>query len=99
MMIINDDYKANDALFPDHAFPVGSTAQHITAATTASRKNATTAANDAVNDTRNLINGISLKNKASFINCISKINGTLIDNAEHLDVARFRCCNAYIQFA
>ena len=27
-----------------------------------------------------------LKNNAPFINCISKINNTLIDNAEHLDI-------------
>ena len=29
---------------------------------------------------------IAFKNNAPFINCISKINGTKIDNAEDLDV-------------
>ena len=31
--------------------------------------------------------GISFRKNAPFINCISKINGTLIDNAEDLEVA------------
>ena len=31
--------------------------------------------------------GISFRSNAPFINCISKINRTLIDNAEDLDVA------------
>ena len=30
---------------------------------------------------------LAFKNNASFIGCISKINNTLIDNAEDLDVA------------
>ena len=30
---------------------------------------------------------VSFKNNAPFINCISKINGVRIDNAEDLDVA------------
>ena len=30
---------------------------------------------------------LAFKNNAPFINCISKINGTQIDNAEDLDVA------------
>ena len=30
---------------------------------------------------------VAFKNNAPFINCISKINGTLIDNAEDLDAA------------
>ena len=38
---------------------------------------------------RNLI----LWNNALFINCISKTNNALTDNAEDLDV-----CNAYVQF-
>ena len=30
---------------------------------------------------------VAFKNKAPFINCLSKINGIKIDNAEDLDVA------------
>ena len=30
---------------------------------------------------------VAFKNNASFINCISEINGVQIDNAEDLDVA------------
>ena len=29
---------------------------------------------------------VAFKNNAPFINCISKVNGVKIDNAEHLDV-------------
>ena len=32
-------------------------------------------------------NNAPFRNNASFLNCISKINGTLIDNAEGLDIA------------
>ena len=39
--------------------------------------------NDANKGNRNL----AFKNNAPFINCISKINGAKIDNAEDLDVA------------
>ena len=80
-----DDYGANDfpdALFPDEFFPPESTA-----ARNAAKTAAVNAANNVANDARNLIKGISFKNNAPFINCISKINGTLIDNAEDLDVA------------
>ena len=58
-----------------------------TAARNAAKTAAVNAANNVANDARNLIKGISFKNNAPFINCISKINGTLIDNAEDLDVA------------
>ena len=37
---------------------------------------------DANKHDRNLV----FKNNASFINCISKINGIKVDNAEYLDV-------------
>ena len=40
-------------------------------------------ANDRHKHNRNLI----LKNNAPFISCVSKIKGTLIDNAEDLDIA------------
>ena len=36
------------------------------------------------NDKKN--NTVAFKNNAPFINCISKINGVKIDNAEDLDV-------------
>ena len=39
-------------------------------------------ANDRDKHNRSLI----LKNNAPFIYCVSKINGTLVDNAEDLDV-------------
>ena len=35
----------------------------------------------------------AFKNNAPFINCISKVNGVQIDNAE------LGCCNANVQFA
>ena len=41
--------------------------------------------NDANKQNKNL----ALQNNAPFINCISKINGVKIDNAENLDVAMF----------
>ena len=47
----------------------------------AAKNAAVTTANDPANYARNLIKGISFKN------CISKINETLIGNAEDLDVA------------
>ena len=34
---------------------------------------------------------VALKNNAPFINCISKINGIKIDNAENLDVVMPMC--------
>ena len=37
---------------------------------------------------------IAFKNNAPFVSCISKINNTLIDNAEDL-----KHCNACVQFA
>ena len=40
------------------------------------------ATDDRVKHNKSLI----LKNNAPFISCVSKINGTLIDNAEDLDV-------------
>ena len=49
-----------------------------------------TAANvNATNNANNNAFGekkLAFKNNAPFINCISKINGVIIDNAEHLDV-------------
>ena len=36
---------------------------------------------------------LNLKNKAPSISCVSKISGTLIENAENL-----RCCSVYVQF-
>ena len=38
-------------------------------------------------DNAKRIKEVAFKNNASFINCISKINGVKIDNAEDLDVA------------
>ena len=73
-----------DALFLDKSFPEGSTDQQKTTARNAAKANAVNTANFA-GDKRNLIKGVSFRNNAPFINCISKINGTLIDNAEHLD--------------
>ena len=58
-----------------------------TAARNVAKTAAVNAANNVANDARNLIKGISFENNAPFINCISKINGTLIGNAEDLDVA------------
>ena len=49
---------------------------------TATIATATNDANNNVLDERELV----FKNNAPFINCISKINGTKIDNAEDLDV-------------
>ena len=44
----------------------------------------TKAANENCIDVRNRI--LAFKNNAPFTDCISKINGALIDNAENLDV-------------
>ena len=44
----------------------------------------TTAVTDPDNAKRN--KSVAFKNNAPFINCISKINGIQIDNAEDLDV-------------
>ena len=49
---------------------------------TAANAAATNTANDNAFDEKKLI----FKNNAPFINCISKINGVKIDNAEDLDV-------------
>ena len=84
-----NDYDNNDfpdALFPNRIFPPGNTAEQINAAKTAS----VNAANDVANDARKFIKCVSFKN-ALFINCISKINGTLIDNAQDLDVGMPMC--------
>ena len=84
------DYDNNDfpdALFPNYIFPPGNTAEQVTAARNVAKTAAVNAANDVANDARNLIKCISFENNAPFINCISKINGILIDNAEDLDVA------------
>ena len=78
---VNNDFL--DALFPDNIFPEGSSAEQINAARNAARTNAVNTAN-AAGDRRDLIKGTSFKNNAPFINCISKINGALIDNAEDL---------------
>ena len=85
-----DDYGANDFpnnLFPNRMFPTGISAEQVTAARNATKTAAVNTANDVVNDARNLIKGISFKNNAPFIKCVPKINGTLIDNAEDLDIA------------
>ena len=50
---------------------------------TEANANATDTANDNAFDEKKL----AFKNNAPFINCISKINGVRIDNAEDLDVA------------
>ena len=81
----NNDFP--DALFPGNIFHEGSTAEQITAARNAAKTAAVNAGNDVANDAGNLIKCISFENNAPFINCISKINGILIDNAEDLDVA------------
>ena len=81
---VNNDFP--DALFPDNIFVEGSTDEQKTAARNAAKRNAVKIAN-AAGDRRNLIKSISFRNNAPFINCISKINGTLIDNAKDLDVA------------
>ena len=88
IIYVNNDFS--DAFFPDNIFPEGSSAEQITAARNAATTNAVNTAN-AVGDRRNLIKGISFRNNALFINCISKINGTLIGNAEALDVAMSMC--------
>ena len=49
---------------------------------TADNATATNNANNNIFDEKNLF----FKNNAAFINCISKINGVKIDNAEDLDV-------------
>ena len=41
---------------------------------------------DGDNDANKRNKNLSFKNKAPFINCISKINGLKIDNADDLDV-------------
>ena len=38
------------------------------------------------NDNANFNKELTLKNNASFISCISKINGELVENAEDLDI-------------
>ena len=76
------NYVSNDfpnALFPDNIFPEGSTDQEKTTARNAAKTNAVNTANTA-GDRRNLIKVISFRNNAPFINCISKINGILINN-------------------
>ena len=40
-----------------------------------------------INNRNNKIRPLAFKNNALFISCISKINNTLIDNAEYFDVA------------
>ena len=54
------------------------TAANVTATNTAN--------NDALGEKK-----LVFKNNASFINCVSKINGAKIDNAEDLDVAMSMC--------
>ena len=68
-----------DALFPDNIFSEGSTDQEKTTARNTAKTNAVNTANNA-GDRRNLIKVISFRNNAPFINCISKINGILINN-------------------
>ena len=80
-----DDYGAND--FPDALFPDRIFSPESTGARNAAKTAAVNATNNVANDARKLIKGITFKNNAPFINCISKINETLIDNAEDLDDA------------
>ena len=87
------NYVNNDALFPDRTFPDGSSDEQKTAARNTARINAVNTA-DASGDRRNLIKAISFRNNNQFINCISKANGALIDNAKD-----FGCCNANVKFA
>ena len=81
---VNNDFPI--ALFPDKCFPEGSSDQAKAEARNAANINAVNTPN-AAGDRRNLMKGISFRKNAPFINCISKINGTLIDNAEDLEVA------------
>ena len=77
-----------DALFPDALFPdalFSDTGFPDANAKTADRN--VKAANNVANDSRSLIKGISFKSNTPFVKCISKINETLIDNEEDLDVA------------
>ena len=87
------NYVNNDALFPDKTFPDGSSDEQKTAARNTARINSVNTA-DASGDRRNLMKGISFRNNNQFINCISKTNGALIDNAKD-----FGCCNANVKFA
>ena len=87
------NYVNNDALFPDRTFPDGSSDEQKTAARNTARINSVNTA-DASGDRRNLMKGISFRNNNQFINCISKTNGALIDNAKD-----FGCCNANVKFA
>ena len=87
------NYVNNDALFPDRTFPDGSSDEQKTAARNTARINSVNTA-DASGDRRNLMKGISFRNNNQFINCISKTNGALIDNAKY-----FGCCNANVKFA
>ena len=41
---------------------------------------------DDANESDKAQKNVAYKNNAPFRSCISKINGTLIDNAEHLDI-------------
>ena len=76
---VSNDFPINLFLFS--IFPRRSSAIQIIAARNAAITNAVNAAN-AADDRRNLIKGISFRNNAPFIKCISKINGTLINNAD-----------------
>ena len=73
-----------DALFSDTDFP---DANAKTADRNAAKNAVVKAANNVANDSRSLIKGISFKSNTPFVKCISKINETLIDNEEDLDVA------------
>ena len=79
-----NDYDNND--FSDTLFFIFFFPPRSTTARNAVKTAVINGANNVANDARNLIKGISFKDNATFINCISKINGTLIDNAEDLDV-------------
>ena len=84
-----NDYDNNhfpDTLFPNCVFPPGSTAEQTTTPRNAAKTAAINAVNAVANDARNLIKDNSFKNNAIFINCISKTNGTIIDNAEDVTV-------------
>ena len=82
-----------DALFPDALFPDALFPDALFSDTDFPDANAKTAdrnvkaANNVANDSRSLIKGISFKSNTPFVKCISKINETLIDNEEDLDVA------------
>ena len=74
------NYVSNEfpnALFPDNYFPEGSIDQEKTTARNAAKSNAVNTAN-AAGDRTNLIKCISFRSNSLFINCLLKINATLM---------------------